>query len=61
MTERTISSPEQPEAERGACGVCRRCLQYGHGQQDGARDLIDCWIVDHVGCTAQVTAEGPRQ
>ncbi|MGW2539354.1 hypothetical protein ACWC5I_00395 [Kitasatospora sp. NPDC001574] len=52
-TERTISSPEEPEANSGVGGYCRACQQYGHGRFDDIRTAWTDWITDHVGCTAQ--------
>jgi hypothetical protein len=55
VSDRTISSPEQPES--GSSGYCRTCGDYGFGTYDGMRTGLTDWIVDHMGCRlAQGTA-----
>ncbi|MEV6976246.1 hypothetical protein [Kitasatospora sp. NPDC093806] len=51
--DRTISSPQQPEAELGATGYCRVCGDCGYGTYDGERTPITNWIAGHRGCNAQ--------
>ncbi|MGV9263450.1 hypothetical protein ACWDRR_02160 [Kitasatospora sp. NPDC003701] len=50
MSDRTISSPEQPEAETGSSGYCRDCDDYGVGTYDGIRTSLTDWITEHRGC-----------
>ncbi|MEV0531019.1 hypothetical protein [Kitasatospora sp. NPDC050463] len=60
MADRTISSPEQPEAESGSAGYCRTCGDYGFGTYDGIRTGLTDWIADHMGCRLAESADSSR-
>jgi hypothetical protein len=60
VTDRTISSPEQPEAESGSAGYCRVCNDYGYGVFDGIRTGLTDWITSHVNCRLAKNANPPR-
>lgn len=60
MSDRTISSPEQPEAETGSSGYCKVCNDYGYGVFSDIRTGNTDWITDHVGCRATAPAAESR-
>ncbi|MFB7473968.1 hypothetical protein [Kitasatospora sp. NPDC056184] len=60
MTDHTIASPEEPEAEEGTGGYCQACGDYGYGVYAGMRTALTDWITRHKGCTA-ATAGKPAK
>ncbi|MFE6748776.1 hypothetical protein ACFVGM_23195 [Kitasatospora purpeofusca] len=60
MTDRTISSPEPPEAESGTGGYCLICGDYGYGRYAGMRTALTDWITEHRACNPPITASLSR-
>ncbi|MFJ8627470.1 hypothetical protein ACIRD3_32150 [Kitasatospora sp. NPDC093550] len=48
------------DAEPETSGYCRDCGQYGRGLYDGIRTALTDWIIDHVGCPADVVEGEPE-